>query len=113
MTSRRADAAPGLIDRVRWGNVGRLAALLAGAVMLVTGPHGCGAPARVRSAEVQSAEPPLVPSALPPAVKEAPAVQAKPVRPSLPVVRKKQQLRKHRRRHHHPTRKPSPARPNP
>jgi len=30
------------MDRVRWGNVGRLAALLCGAVLVATGPHGCG-----------------------------------------------------------------------
>src|SRR5438874_7742704 len=91
MTSRRAGVAPGLLDRVRWGNVGRLAALLAGVILLVTGPHGCG-PARGigdRRLEIGDASP--QPPALPSAVKAAPAVTAPSVIPSLPAVRKKKQ----------------------
>src|SRR5438067_9351124 len=113
MTSRRADVAPGLIDRVRWGNVGRLAALLAGVILLDAGPHGCG-PARGigdRRLEIGDASP--GPSVLPPAVKAAPAVKAPPVKSSLPAVRKKKQLRKHRSRHHHRVRKHSHARAKP
>jgi len=39
----RGDGQPGLIERVRWGNVARLAALLAGGVLIAVGPHSCGA----------------------------------------------------------------------
>src|SRR6266508_2340855 len=31
-----------LIERIRWGNVGRLAALIGLAALILTGPHGCG-----------------------------------------------------------------------
>src|SRR5438105_10384122 len=113
MTSRRAGVAPGLLDRVRWGNVGRLAALLAGVILLVTGPHGCG-PARGigdRRLEIGDASP--QPPALPSAVKAAPAVTAPSVIPSLPAVRKKKQVRKHRSRHRHRVRNHRHARPKP
>src|SRR4051794_25810295 len=41
MERRRADGGPGLLARVRWGNVGRLAALLAAALLILAGPRGC------------------------------------------------------------------------
>src|SRR4051795_7858553 len=41
MERRRADGGPGLMARVRWGNVGRLAALLAAALLILAGPRGC------------------------------------------------------------------------
>src|SRR5213082_1448672 len=106
MTSRRAGVAPGLLDRVRWGNVGRLAALLAGVILLVTGPHGCGTARQIGDASPG-------PSVLPPAVKAAPAVNASPETPSLPAVQRKKQVRKHRSRHHHRVRKHSQARTKP
>src|SRR3954452_22160928 len=39
---RRADGEPGLIDGVRWRNVGRLAVLLAAGLLIALGPRGCG-----------------------------------------------------------------------
>src|SRR3954454_15631993 len=42
MARRRADGEPGLIDRVRWRNVGRLAVLLAPGLLIALGPRGCG-----------------------------------------------------------------------
>src|SRR3954452_10510753 len=110
MTSRRADVAPGLLDRVRWGNVGRLAALLAGVILVVTGPHGCG-PARGMGDRRWEIGDLPEPPALPPVVKEASSEKARPISPSLPVVREKQQSRKHRRQHHGRARKR--ARPGP
>src|SRR3954447_25246050 len=41
MERRRADGGPGLLARVRWGNVGRLAALLAAALLILAGPRAC------------------------------------------------------------------------
>src|SRR3954464_15767321 len=41
MERRRADGGSGLLARVRWGNVGRLAALLAAALLVLSGPRGC------------------------------------------------------------------------
>ena len=42
MARRRGDGPPGLIDRVRWGNVGRLAAFLAAGLLIAVGPGSCG-----------------------------------------------------------------------
>src|SRR5205085_1693900 len=42
MARRRGDGPPGLIDRVRWGNVGRLAVVLAAGLLIAVGPGGCG-----------------------------------------------------------------------
>src|SRR5205807_1408884 len=39
----RGDGQPGLIERVRWGNVARLAALVAGGLLIAVGPRSCGA----------------------------------------------------------------------
>jgi hypothetical protein len=58
------DADPGLIDRIRWGNVGRLAALLAAGMLVATGPHGCAA----RGGQA--------PASLPAALKAAPTPTA-------------------------------------
>src|SRR3954447_20223383 len=41
MARRRAEGEPGLIDRVRWRNVGRLAVLLAAGLLIALGPRGC------------------------------------------------------------------------
>src|SRR4051812_26624456 len=101
MASRRTDAGPGLLDRVRWGNVGRLLALFAGAIMIATGPHGCEAP-RGADSKLQIADP------LPAVVKAA------PVSPSLPAVRERRRLRKPRKHvRHRPRRKHSHARTKP
>src|SRR3954452_6344612 len=42
MARRRDDSEPTLLERVRWGNVGRLATLVAVGVLVATGPRGCG-----------------------------------------------------------------------
>src|SRR5437660_9601127 len=42
MARRRGDGPPGLIDRVRWGNLGRLAAVLAAGLLIAFGPGSCG-----------------------------------------------------------------------
>src|SRR5919204_1920081 len=104
MTTRRADAAPGLLDRVRWGNVGRLVALLAGVALLLTGPKGCGESTAHRAQRTGPGPgPPVLPQALKPAVPK----------PSLPVVRKKRQRhpgeKKRARQHHHRAQKPAPV----
>src|SRR5919201_4296110 len=98
MTSRRADATPGLLDRVRWGNVGRLVALLVGVILLVTGPHGCGkSTAHGGQRTGLQPRPPALPQALKPAAPK----------PSVPVVRPR---RRHRRRHRHHVRRHRHAR---
>src|SRR5215208_4064526 len=74
MERRRADGGPGLMARVRWGNVGRLAALLAAALLILAGPRGCrrgevpSPPgAGVTGAGPQRQEPPSpLPAATPP-----------------------------------------------
>src|SRR5262245_33421672 len=43
MGRRRASGASGLLRRVRWGNVGRLAALLAAGLAVASAGRGCGA----------------------------------------------------------------------
>src|SRR3982751_6591280 len=40
MARRRADGEPGLLDRVRWRNVGRLVVLLAAGLLIAAGPRG-------------------------------------------------------------------------
>ena len=59
MDRRRAGGAPALLRRVRWGNVGRLVALLAAGALLATGGRGCRPenPAPVRE-EPSPVEPP-------------------------------------------------------
>src|SRR5829696_1841385 len=92
MERRRADGGPGLMARVRWGNVGRLAALLAAALLILAGPRGCGrgevpSPpgAGVIGAGPQRQQPPSpLPAATPPGTGAAPAAEpAKPKRRRL------------------------------
>src|SRR4029079_5183602 len=72
------------VERVKWGNVARLAGLVAAAVFFVSSLHGCGESAGGR---LQIAHP-------------LPAVKPAPVAPALPAVREKRQLRRpHRKRH--------------
>src|SRR5215213_1469116 len=80
MERRRADGGPGLVSRVRWGNVGRLAALLAAALLILAGPRGCRRDqvpsppgAGVIGAGPQRQQPPSpLPAATPRAVTAAP-----------------------------------------
>src|SRR5215212_6004629 len=88
MERRRADGGPGLMARVRWGNVGRLAALLAAALLILAGPRGCArrevpSPpgAAVIGAEPQRRQPPSpLPAATPPVDPTAPAERPQPVK---------------------------------
>src|SRR5215204_7106829 len=84
MGRRRADGGPGLLARVRWGNVGRLAALLAAALLVFTGPRGCGPAeqpsppeAGVNNAAPQREVPPSPPPAATPAPSAPPAAPPK------------------------------------
>jgi hypothetical protein len=68
MAGRRAGGAPALWRRVRWANVGRLAALLAAGLLLVTGGRGCRAgsplpapPDRLGTQRPSSERPPPTP----------------------------------------------------
>src|SRR4051812_33349153 len=65
MERRRADGGLGLLARVRWGNVGRLAALLAAALLVLSGPRGCGRTGQGPAAvvPVRPAAPPTTPPA--------------------------------------------------
>src|SRR5215208_1569082 len=81
MERRRADGGRGLLARVRWGNVGRLAALLAAALLILAGPRGCRrgeVPSPpgvgVTGAGPQRRQPPSpLPAATPPPEARAPA----------------------------------------
>src|SRR4051794_4941886 len=95
MARRRAGAAPGLMGRVRWANVGRLAALLAAGLLILVGPpRGCGP---------SSAEPPVVaaPGPLPPAAEPRAARGTRPRR-----APRRRPVRRHR-----PARAAAPAPP--
>src|SRR5688500_17186333 len=90
MERRRADGGPGLMARVRWGNVGRLAALLAAALLILTGPRGCGrgevpsppGPGAIGAGPQRQQPPSPLPAATPPAgpPTAAPAERAEPKR---------------------------------
>src|SRR3954471_11020777 len=41
MPSRRPDGEPRLVDRVRWGNLARLAAVVAAGLLVALGPRAC------------------------------------------------------------------------
>src|SRR4051794_4120040 len=43
MPSRRRDGEPRLVDRVRWGNLARLGAVVAAGLLVALGPRACGA----------------------------------------------------------------------
>src|SRR5690349_13109697 len=84
MARRRADGEPGLIERVRWRNVGRLAVALVAVLVVLVGPRGCG-----------RQEAPL-----PPEVRVAPSAPAPPVStPELADGSKQLAERPHHRRH--------------
>src|SRR3954464_2078599 len=76
MERRRADGGSGLLARVRWGNVGRLAALLAAALLVLSGPRGC------MPAQTPGAVPPVRPVAPPVAhAPQAPRARGPPPPP--------------------------------
>src|SRR4051794_1682781 len=42
MPSRRPDGEPSLLDRIRWGRLARLAAVVAAGLLVALGPRACG-----------------------------------------------------------------------
>src|SRR4051794_41869496 len=42
MPSRRPDGEPRLVDRIRWGNLARLGAVMAAGLLVTVGPRACG-----------------------------------------------------------------------
>src|SRR3954447_6624781 len=72
MARRRADGEPGLIDRGRWRNVGRLAVLRAAGLLSALGPRGCGENPASLPPETRVA-PPAQPPATDPAARGPPA----------------------------------------
>src|SRR3954468_10965480 len=93
MARRRADGEPGLIDRVRWRNVGRLAVLLAAGLLIALGPRGCG--------EKPASLPPetrIAPPAQPPATDPA----ARAPHPADPGRHRPRQRKKPRPAHRRP-----------
>src|SRR4051794_16297518 len=100
MERRRADGGPGLLARVRWGNVGRLAALLAAALLILAGPRGCRRSevpsppgAGVIGAGPQRQQPPSpLPAATPPPVTAEPAA-----RPAKRTARRRRHSRRRTR----------------
>src|SRR3954453_5751913 len=98
MARRRADEEPGLIDRVRWRNVGRSGVLLVAVLAVALTPRGCGRREAQLPPEVRVA-PPVAPPT--PEKAEGRRQKAGRVRP-----------RRHKRRRHH--RRPAPKpQPNP
>src|SRR3954468_11444444 len=87
MARRQADEEPGLMDRVRWRNVGRLVLLVA-VLVLALAARGCG--------RREQALPPEVRVAPPPSVTPAPVRPATPRR--APAGRKRARKSVHRRR---------------
>src|SRR6476661_10262536 len=103
MARRRADEEPGLIDRVRWRNVGRLVLLVA-VLVVALAPRGCGRRQAVLPPEVR-VQPPAAPAPLP-----SPATSKKAERrrqKAGPVTRHHHKRRRHHRRRH----VPKPLRP--
>src|SRR4051794_24537065 len=72
MPSRRPDGEPSLLDRIRWGNLARLAAVVAAGLLVALGPRACSA-----GGEANPALPPDQPVRAAP----APAVTEPPARP--------------------------------
>src|SRR3954471_12040272 len=72
MPSRRPDGEPSLLDRIRWGNLARLAAVVAAGLLVTLGPRACSA-----AGEATPALPPDQPVRIAP----APAVAEPPAQP--------------------------------
>src|SRR3954452_23375002 len=94
MARRRADGEPGLIDRVRWRNVGRLAVALVAVLVVVLGPRGCGRREASLPPEVRVAPP------APPAAPSAPPKLAVGSRQSAEKARHRRRRRHRRARKH-------------
>src|SRR4051812_29004599 len=78
MARRRADEEPGLIERVRWRNVGRLVVLLAVGLIVLLEPRGCGRREAVLPPEVRVAPPAPPPAASAPEKAERPRPTRRP-----------------------------------
>src|SRR4051794_38988145 len=104
MPSRRPDGEPRLVDRIRWGNLARLAAVVAGGLLIALGPRACGAAAgEGGSPELPPDEPVAGPAVTP---VPAPAIGPKRPRPVTKprsgrrrASRPKKHHRRARRRH--------------
>src|SRR3954463_8016149 len=97
MARRRVDDEPGLIDRVRWRNVGRLVLLVA-VLVLAVAAKGCGRREQVLPPEVRVAPPrSITPAPVPPAT------------PSPAPAKRKRARRE--RVHRRPRKRRRPARP--
>ncbi|MGH2802710.1 MAG: hypothetical protein ACRDL4_06660, partial [Thermoleophilaceae bacterium] len=57
MDRRRAGRASALLRRVRWGNVGRLAALLAAGLLIASEVRACGRPEALPAGDLPRAQP--------------------------------------------------------
>src|SRR3954462_5725616 len=101
MARRREDDEPGLIDRFRWRNLGRLVLLVA-LPALALAPRGCGRREAVLPPEVR-----VRPPAPPPAPVETADGGRRPAEPERKKARKP---RHHKRRRHHRRIGPKPPR---
>src|SRR3954451_14128144 len=113
MARRRADGEPGLIDRVRWRNVGRLAVLLAAGLLIALGPRGCGENPASLPPETRIA-PPAQPPATDPAARDPQPAEPRRHRPRQRKKRRHAHKRALLTRHPQgpaPQPRPSPAPP--
>src|SRR3954453_12587146 len=80
-----------LLRRVRWGNVARLAALLAAGVLIALGERDCGGeraePGALRAPRVE-------PPAQPPTIAEPVPTKPRPAEPRRPARRRREERRK-------------------
>src|SRR4051794_34239143 len=106
MARRRADEEPGLIDRVRWRNVGRLGLLVA-VLVLAFLPRGCGRREPVLPPEVRVAPPPA--TAPPPMVRSEKARRPEGEKARREGKRARRRVRRHRRRRIPPRLAPKPV----
>src|SRR5438128_11977210 len=93
MGRRRGDGPPGLLGRVRWGNVGRLAALLATGLLIAAGPRSCERRAPALVPDTPSIRP------APPRAGAQPPPVARAERPRR-LHKERHRKRARRRRHH-------------
>src|SRR4051794_38490889 len=108
MARRRVDDEPGLIDRVRWRNVGRLVLLVAVPVLALA-PRGCGRREPVLPPEVRVQPPKATPTLVAPPLEKAESRKQKAER----RVRPRHRTRSRKRHRHHAPKPPRPATPRP
>src|SRR5437588_1658119 len=95
MGRRRGNGPPGLLGRVRWGNVGRLAALLATGLLIAAGPRSCE-----RRAPALVPDTPSIRPAPPRAGAQPPAIARTEARSDRPPRRVRRHRGGHPRRRH-------------